>query len=101
MFGFLSRKLPLTTRQRAEIDLLMRKAIEHVGADTVRNASVLTDVTKLPIDTSSRETVFATADMLVKKQMGLEKHYILLSRAPADQIDEEDAAIFCDQKEAG
>ena len=87
MFGFLSPKLPLTTRQRAEIDLLMRKAIEHVGADTVRNASVLTDVTKLPIDTSSRESVFATADMLVKKQMGLEKQYILLSRAPADEID--------------
>jgi hypothetical protein len=71
MFGLFSAKPPLATRQRAEIELLMRKCVQRAGIDTVQQAVVITDWTELALDLSTPETLLMTAGAEVRRRMNL------------------------------
>jgi hypothetical protein len=71
MFGFSKPRPPLTTYQRVDIELLMRKTIETVGVDAVRQATVIRDVSELALDASTPQTLIESAAREVRQRMNL------------------------------
>lgn len=61
MFGFRKVRMPLTTFQRVDIELLMRRTIDEIGLPFVRQAHVLTSLDELDLDQANAETLVETA----------------------------------------
>ena len=71
MFGIFSAKPPLSTRQRAELELLMRKCVDRIGAARVRECQVICQGSELPLDLTSPDSLLATATAEVRRRMHL------------------------------
>lgn len=69
MFGFRKSRPPLTTAQRVDIELLMRKTIETVGASFVRQANIVTELSELNLDGSSANQLLLSASREVQRRM--------------------------------
>ena len=61
MFGLRKVRTPLTTFQRVDIELLMRRTIDEIGSPFVRQARVLTSLQDLDLDQTNAETLVRTA----------------------------------------
>ena len=61
MFGFRKVRMPLTTFQRVDIELLMRRTIGEIGLPFVRQAQVLTSLDELALDQTNADTLVETA----------------------------------------
>ncbi|MDB4621951.1 hypothetical protein OAG82_03750, partial [Rubripirellula sp.] len=53
--------MPLTTFQRVDIELLMRRTIDEIGLAFVRQSHVLTDLKDLNLDHTNVESLVETA----------------------------------------
>ncbi len=73
MFGFRKVRTPLTTFQRVDIELLMRRTIDQIGLPFTRQAHVLTSLEDLDLDQTNAETLVKTA------------HAEVVSRLPEQQ----------------
>ncbi|MGI9469087.1 MAG: hypothetical protein ACR2OA_18355, partial [Rubripirellula sp.] len=73
MFGFRKVRTPLTTFQRVDIELLMRRTIDEIGLPFVRQAHVLKSLDELDLDQTNAETLVETA------------HAEVVSRLPEQQ----------------
>ncbi len=71
MFGLTKPRPPLTTFQRVDIELLMRKTIETVGADWVKNAPAVTSIDQLAIDSSTPQTLLDSASAEVRGRLNM------------------------------
>lgn len=69
MFGFGKARPPLTTAQRVDIELLMRRTIESVGKQPIVEAEVVTELTVLALDESSPERLVESATREVLQRM--------------------------------
>ncbi len=69
MFGFHKVRPPLTTFQRVDLELLMRKTIETIGEGRVRDAEIVTDLNDLRLDTSTAGRLLETALAAVRRRM--------------------------------
>lgn len=72
MLGFRKPRVPLTTMQRVDIELLLRRSIETVGRDLVCNVDVPTDIGELNLDQSSPEALLSSADIEVRHRMRMD-----------------------------
>ena len=61
MIGFRKVRTPLTTFQRVDIELLMRKTIQQIGLPFVRQVEVVTDLDELILDRTNSTTLLETA----------------------------------------
>jgi hypothetical protein len=75
MFGFRKVRMPLTTFQRVDIELLMRRTIDVIGLPFVRQAHVLTSLDELELDQTNSQTLVETA------------HAEVVSRLPEQQAE--------------
>ncbi|MGI9470660.1 MAG: hypothetical protein ACR2NZ_03940, partial [Rubripirellula sp.] len=66
MFGFRKARAPLTTFQRVDIELLMRKTVETLGLPFIRSVDVVVDLAQLELDTSSQERLISSAEDRVR-----------------------------------
>lgn len=73
MFGFRKVRTPLTTFQRVDIELLMRRTIDEIGLPFVRQSHVLKSLDELDLDQTNAETLVETA------------HAEVVSRLPEQQ----------------
>ncbi len=85
MFGFLKRKVPLSTFARVDIELLLRRNIEVVGRDDVLGAKVLTSVNELQLDNQSTDALVKSASRAVADRMSMQP--IDPSFGDEDQLD--------------
>ena len=69
MFWFRRLRPPLTTFQRVDIDLLMRRTIEVLGAERVRHSPIVTGLEELSLDRSSPETLLQSALAAVQDRL--------------------------------
>lgn len=69
MFGLRKPRVPLTTFQRVDIELLMRRSIETVGIEVIREVEVPTTIEQLALDLSSPQALLASADVEVRRRM--------------------------------
>ena len=69
MFGFRKVRTPLTTFQRVDIELLMRRTIDQIGLPFVRQAHVLTSLQELDLDQTNPETLVKTAHAEVASRL--------------------------------
>lgn len=69
MFGFRKVRMPLTTFQRVDIELLMRRTIDEIGRPFVRQAQVLTSLDELALDQTNVETLVETARAAVAARL--------------------------------
>ena len=74
MFGFRKVRTPLTTFQRVDIELLMRRTIDEVGRSFVRQSHVVTNLEELDLDHTSLDTLVETARAEVVSRL-LQKLY--------------------------
>ncbi|MCG8653100.1 MAG: hypothetical protein MI861_24890 [Pirellulales bacterium] len=72
MLGLTKPRAPLTTFQRLDIELLMRRTIEMIGRRVVVEAEVVTDVNQLGLDDSSQDALVSTASREVRRRMDME-----------------------------
>ncbi len=68
MFGFRKVGPPLTTFQRVDIELLMRKTIETVGKE-VLETDVVTELGQLQLDTSDASNWLESASLEIARRM--------------------------------
>ena len=73
MFGFRKVRTPLTTFQRVDIELLMRRTIEQIGLPFVRQAEVMTDLDELDLDKTNATTLLETAKTEVLSRLPKQK----------------------------
>lgn len=68
---FWSRKShpPLTLRQRVDLDLLMRRSIEVIGEQRVRNCDWVVDLAELTLDLSTPQTLLESAWSALRKRL--------------------------------
>ncbi len=71
MFGFSKPQAPLTTYQRLDIELLMRKTIETIGVDAAGRSEILSDVGSLSLDNSSPSRLVQSAAREVGQRMNM------------------------------
>ena len=71
MFGNRKPRSPLTTYQRVDIELLMRRSIDVLGLEVVTEAEVVTEVSDLPLDLSNPAALVESADMEVRRRMNM------------------------------
>ncbi len=69
MFGFRKVRPPLTTAQRVDIELLMRKTLEAVGMGAIRQSDVVTSISMLNLDTSNPQRLLESASREVRQRM--------------------------------
>ena len=69
MFGLRKVRTPLTTFQRVDIELLMRRTIDEIGIPFVRQACVLTSLQDLDLDQTNAETLVRTAHVEVASRL--------------------------------
>lgn len=74
MFGFRKPRAPLTTFQRVDIELLMRRSIETIGLSFVRDAEVVTELTQLSLDTKSPELLLESARSVIRDRLPVTDH---------------------------
>ena len=74
MFGFRKPRAPLTTFQRVDIELLMRRSIETIGRSFVRDAEVVTELNQLRLDTTSPELLLETARSAICDRLPVMDH---------------------------
>lgn len=79
MFGFFAPRPPLSTFQRVDIELLMRRNVELVGRDAVVRSDVITDLAQLAIDTSTPERLLETAVAEVAMRLGMTDTTVVVS----------------------
>lgn len=61
MFGYRKVRPPLTTFQRVDIELLMRRTIERVGLPFVRQTQVIIDLDELNLDRTNANALLESA----------------------------------------
>jgi hypothetical protein len=61
MLSLFKVRPPLSTTQRVNVELLMRRTIEAIGPEFARQSEIVHDVSVLQIDTSDPTTTLATA----------------------------------------
>jgi hypothetical protein len=69
MFGIRKTRPPLTTLQRVDIELLMRKTLESVGKGVLLESEVVTSLSMLSLDRSSPERLLESASHEVLQRM--------------------------------
>ena len=69
MFGFRKVRPPLTTLQRVDIELLMRKTIEAIGITVVLQSDVVRGLSELRLDLSSPQRLLESASHAVLQRM--------------------------------
>ena len=92
MFGLFGFKPPLTTRQRAELELLMRRIIQRIGEATVREAEMVCELGQLSLDLADEESLLLSAAAEVRRRMQLTDANVQLKIVRADSIDA--AAVY-------
>ncbi len=71
MFRSRKPRPPLTTFQRVDIELLLRKSIATIGLDAVRRSEIITDVSQLSLDISSPQALLESASAQVRERMNM------------------------------
>ena len=94
MFGLFSAKPPLSTRQRAELELLMRKSVRLVGERAIREATVIEQWTDLALDLTDPDSLLMTAAAEVRRRMKLTDTNVQLDLSDHSTIE----ASACYQK---
>ncbi|TWU51665.1 hypothetical protein [Rubripirellula reticaptiva] len=61
MFGLFQSRPPLSTFARVDIELLLRRCVEVIGADVVVSAEVITDIKQLDLNADSPANLIASA----------------------------------------
>ncbi|MGB7329069.1 MAG: hypothetical protein WBD31_29580 [Rubripirellula sp.] len=61
MFGLFQTRPPLSTFARVDIELLLRRCVEVIGADVVAKTDVITDIKQLKLNTDSPADLIASA----------------------------------------
>ena len=84
MFGLFGFKPPLTTRQRAELELLMRRIIQRIGEATVREAEMVCELGQLSLDLADEESLLLSAAAEVRRRMQLTDANVQLKIVRAD-----------------
>ena len=69
MFGFRKVRPPLTTFQRVDIELLLRRTIDVIGKEFVRQSEIITTLSALRLDPSSPESLLDSARREVQQRM--------------------------------
>ncbi len=69
MFGNRKPRPPLTTHQRVDIELLMRRSIDAIGPDALAQAKVVANISELRLDFSSPKALVESADVEVRRRM--------------------------------
>ena len=70
MFGLFKSKAPLSTFQRVDIELLMRKNVETLGEDVVRGCDTLVSIDEIPLDQTSSQTLAQSAIDFFSSRIG-------------------------------
>lgn len=65
MFWFRTQRPPLTTHQRLDIELLMRRSIERIGEAQVRQAAIVTELKQFALDSSNPQRCLESASIAV------------------------------------
>ncbi len=69
MFWFRRLRPPLTTFQRVDIELLMRRTIEMIGADRVRRSQIVSELDELALDRSSPQRLLQSATTALQDRL--------------------------------
>lgn len=86
MFGFRKVRTPLTTFQRVDIELLMRRTIDEVGRSFVRQSHVVTNLEELDLDHTSLDTLVETARAEVVSRLPEQQTQCEVQIVPGSEI---------------
>lgn len=86
MFGFRKVRMPLTTFQRVDIELLMRRTIDEIGLAFVRQSHVLTDLKDLNLDHTNVESLVETARAEVVSRLPEQQAECVVQIVPGSEL---------------
>ena len=85
MFWFRKPRPPLTTFQRVDIELLMRRSIEVIGSERVRSSLLVLDLEQLSLDRSSPTRLLQSASReLLDRLPPMDREVALMTRDGED-----------------
>lgn len=68
MLSFFKPRPPLTTGQRVNLDLLMRRTIEAIGSDLPKRCEVVSNIEHLSLDSSTPERMLDSAGTEIRRR---------------------------------